>query len=614
MLGVWLGLLYGYIEGVEIVVLGLVPGALAWRTGNSPDLLWFGPPFYGVVGLVLSLPFAAAASLGMRRGIERAMVFLYLLGGAWLAGSIAGNVIAPWAIAAVALGIAVQGTRLFERRVSPRPWLVSRGVLVFLAGIPVVWLMIAVGSAVRERLALRTPGASGGTLPNVLLLVLDTQRADHLSSYGYQRPTTPRIDALAAEGVLYEHAFSSSSWTLPSHASLMTGRYPQEHRAGVIRRPWLDDRYPTLAEVLRDRGYATGGFVANGYWCGRQTRLNRGFIRYEDFYHNLGDAVARTSLGRTMTYRFGPKIGLIDIPGRKRVGDVNAQVLDWLSTVEGRPFFAFLNYFDVHGPLLPPAPFAGRFSGVQQPRVADEIQIGAIQGDIPEYSREAIDAMIDAYDESLLSLDAGIGALIDSLRARGLLDNTIVIITSDHGESFGEHGMMFHGHSMFRDQTAVPLILRYPERVAAGQRLGAPVGIEQVPATVMRLASLSDHPFLGPALPLSASDIDTTHVVIGGVARRSLVAANWPSSRGWASSMVTNRYYFILHEDSTAYLFDLADQEERTDLSAMPEHAATVAAFRRSAADLWTRAARPAPVTSSRDTSRLSNVARGTLR
>ena len=461
-------------------------------------------------------------------------------------------------------------------------------------GIPACWLIASGTTFLRERLAMRALATAAAERPNVLVLVLDTQRADHLSSYGYERPTTPRMDRLAAQGALFENAFASSSWTLPTHASLFTGRYPQEHRAGVMRRPWLDGRFPTLAEVLRASGYATGGFVANGFWCGRQTRLHRGFIRYEDFYHSLGDAVARTSLGRRLAYDYGPRFGFIDVPGRKRAELVNAQFLRWVNQVGDRPFFAFLNYFDVHGPLLPPAPYAGRFSGRTSTPKSDEIQIGALTGDMPRYTPEAIRTLIDAYDESLLYLDAQIGALMDSLDAKGALENTLVVITSDHGESFGEHGMMFHGHSMYRDQLAVPLIVRLPGPIAAGLRVTAPVGTEQIPATILKLAGITTDVLPGPALPLSDGAADSSPAVIGGVGRRSLVPADWPTSRGWVTSLATRRFHFILNEDGTAHLFDLADVKEERDLGVEPAYSDSVSTLKRQLEDLWERPARPA--------------------
>jgi arylsulfatase A-like enzyme len=271
------------------------------------------------------------------------------------------------------------------------------------------------------------------------VLVADTLRADHLSSYGYSRPTTPRLDRLASEGWAFLDAYSSSSWTLPAHASLMTGRRMHEHHAGEQRRPYLDRQFATLAEVLGGAGYVSAGFVANTFWCGRNTGLDRGFVHYEDFYGSVGDALARTVLGRLLAYEVLPRFGLLDFPGRKRAADVNERMLDWIDGVGDRPFFVFANYMDVHGPYLPPPGYEGRFGGKRPLRRAAEIELGAVHGGTIVPEPEVLRAWMNRYDESLVYLDEQIGRLVDELARRGVLDKTIVVFTSDHGENWGEH-------------------------------------------------------------------------------------------------------------------------------------------------------------------------------
>src|SRR6185312_9177604 len=184
-----------------------------------------------------------------------------------------------------ALGIGTQLTRMFVRRRAQALALMRRTLLP-LAGLVVVIAIIEPTTSVAiDRFArARLPAAERRA--NVLLLVADTLRADHVSAYGYARPTTPRLDRLASEGWMFLDAYSASSWTLPAHASMMTGRRMHEHRAGQQSRPYLDRRFATLAEVLGRAGYASGGFVANTFWCGRNTGLDRGFVHYEDFYGN----------------------------------------------------------------------------------------------------------------------------------------------------------------------------------------------------------------------------------------------------------------------------------------------------------------------------------------
>src|SRR6185295_8221902 len=218
--------------------------------------------------------------------------------------------------------------------------------------------------------------------------------------------------------------------------------------------------------------------VANTFWCGRNTGLDRGFVHYEDFYGNVGDALARTVLGRTMYDEVLPHVGVVDFPGRKHAADINARVLDWIDGVGDRPFFVFANYMDVHGPYIPPPSYEGRFGPKGPPRRANEIELGAIDGGTRVPSAAVLRAWIDRYDESLLYLDEQIGRLLDELARRGVLDNTIVVFTSDHGENWGEHELIYHGHSLYQEQIRIPLIVRYPARVAAGTRSAAPVALE----------------------------------------------------------------------------------------------------------------------------------------
>jgi len=568
-LGLWLGLAYGLAEATVVLLLGLIPGALAWRTGNSANILWFAPLFYGTVFLGLGALFAFGSRLLPRVRWDTGLVLVTVWLGGWLGLTVREGPLADWAAALLALGIAVELTRQYSRHRGVVARAAVRSLPLMAAAIPILAGLVVGAARLQERAAMAAlPPAAAGR-PNVLLLIIDTQRADHLSAYGYQRQTSPNLERFAAEGTLFLNAYSSSSWTLPSHASLMTGRPLHEHLAGVIRRPYLDGHYPTLAEAMRRAGYATGGVVANTFWTGRQTGLNRGFIHYEDFWGNLGDAVARTALGRRLAYGLLPRFGLIDIPGRKRAEEVNRDLLRWLDGLDQRrPFFAFVNYLDVHGPLLPPPPYDGRFSDGRAVHGEHEIQIGAIAGDIvvpPPAERRAI---IDKYDESILYLDANLGRLFAELRRRGTLDNTVVVVTSDHGESWGEHGMMYHGHSLYYETLHVPLIVRYPARAAVGRRESSPVGVQQLSATIADLVGLGPSAFPGTSLFAPHAEAQP---VLAEVARRSMVAANWPSSRGWLASVLTDRWQLIRRQTGEVELFDLqADPKQERNLAVQP--------------------------------------------
>ncbi len=575
-LGVWLGLAYGFLEALQFFVLGLVPGALAWRNGNSVPVFLVAPAFYAVCYALVAVIIATGTRVQSTWRWDIVLAALLVSFSGYLGASLQGQLFSPWVSVILGIGMGAVTIRFMRDRPGLLPKLI-RTLPWLAAGIVLVGL-VALGSvAARERLALGAlpDGVPHG--PNVLLIVLDTQRADHLAFHGYERPTSPQLDALAEQGIVFENASSSSSWTLPSHASLFTGRSVNEHRAGELRRPFLGRAFVTLAEALGQAGYVTAGFTANAFWVGRQTRLDRGFIHWEDFYLKPGDALVRTVLGRKIAYELLPKFGQIDIPGRMRVEDITHRFFSWLDGSDRRPFFAFLNYMDVHGPYLPPPPHAGTFGG-SRAHVGKKIALGAVTDETQVPPPELLRDWVNRYDESILSLDAGIGDLLAGLAQRGLGDNTIVVLTSDHGESFGEHGMIYHGNGLHRDQLHVPLIIRYPPAVASGVRDSTAVGIHQIPATVMELAGLSSRDFPAPSV-FTATDRETP--VLAEVGFRPQVPSSWPTARGWVKSLTTARWHFILHEDGDQELYDLVtDPRERVNLAARADHADTVQDFR----------------------------------
>jgi arylsulfatase A-like enzyme len=284
---------------------------------------------------------------------------------------------------------------------------------------------------------------SGGPSPNVLLVTLDTTRADRLGSYGHRRETTPHLDSLAEHAVRYEDALSTSSWTLPAHASLFTGAFPSSHGARYdengplvlaeaidapqgVRASGLAEGTETLASRLSRAGYVTGAVVA-GPWLLRTFGLASGFASYDD-------------------------AGILDHGGR-RAEDVTASALRFLAqTPPDQPFFLFLNYFDPHFPYDPPPAHAKRFLP---------------EGTRPDPGRrEQWDAL---YDAELHYADAQLGRVLDALRERGLYDRTLVVVTSDHGELLGEHGEWGHSRFLYQELVQVPLLVKPPGAPVAGR-------------------------------------------------------------------------------------------------------------------------------------------------
>jgi arylsulfatase A-like enzyme len=335
-----------------------------------------------------------------------------------------------------------------------------------------------------ERRALASLDMSRSGAPNVLLVVLDTVRALNLDTYGYVRPTAPEISRRGREGAVFDWAIATTSWTLPSHGSMFTGRRPDELSARLLSP--LDATHQTIAEVFRDNGYATGGFIANFFYTAHESGLDRGFIHYADSKASLKQLLLTAMLLRADSVRdaieslrwdhslrgaikamlgppFRSRVRFRDVD-RKAAGDVNAEFLRWQAALKNKPFFAFLNYFDAHTPYEPPPPFYYRFSKTP----------------VSE----------DLYDAGIAYIDYELSLLFQELERRGVLDRTIVIIASDHGEQFGGHGKWQHTNSLYAQTTHVPLIMRFPAKIPAGIRIHQTVTLQDLPATLLELAGM----------------------------------------------------------------------------------------------------------------------------
>jgi len=256
---------------------------------------------------------------------------------------------------------------------------------------------------------------------NVVLISIDTLRADHLGCYGYPEPTSPAIDALAAQGALFETAISQSSATLPSHASLFTSRYPSQHKtisSGHQYTP-LAGVELTLAEVLHHNGYRTAAFTDGGEMAGMY-QIGQGFDDFDD----LGGA-SDTILPKAM---------------------------DWLSAHHDDPFFLFLHFYDVHGPFV-----MTELDRARRKRIEELYE--AEPGHGLDLEPAALAALLAAYDRALLGVDTGIQGLLDHLDGLGRSGDTLVVVLSDHGEEFMEHDLIGHGVTVYEEVLRVPLIL-----------------------------------------------------------------------------------------------------------------------------------------------------------
>ncbi|MBW2268867.1 MAG: sulfatase [Deltaproteobacteria bacterium] len=310
-------------------------------------------------------------------------------------------------------------------------------------------------------------GCSGAPArPHVVMVVFDTTRADHFSAYGYAEAKTPHFDALAASGVLFENAFATSSWTVPSHASLFTGLYPMTHGANQVSQ-YLAGEHETLAELLGDAGYETVAF-SNNAWVGDRANLTQGF-------ENVAEA-----------WR---------LPGPGQAARTNKAIELWLDARQDeRPFFLFVNYIEPHWPYDAPASMQARFVSADVSKAErGEANFGVIDWYI---DRDSIDESLlplrqRLYHAEVATVDQALGNLLRMLRDRGLEDASLVVAVSDHGENLGDNDHQGHSFVLYDSTLRVPLAIRPPGGAGAGTRRSEPVQLTDVFATVAAAAGVS---------------------------------------------------------------------------------------------------------------------------
>src|SRR5215831_18325523 len=504
---VWLGVLAGIVEGLGLLAFQHIN----WQRWGpmihvSGKILWISPivdvAFFVVVSALVWLLMQLIRPT--KSGHAVVFVLSFLSAYDWL--SITAR-LDRRACGLLALGVSFAIFRWFSAHLNVRRFCrrtVSLAVLLLV----LTFVAIEGGTRLAERKAIANLPPAANDAPNVLVIVVDTLRGDHVSSAGYARPTTPNLDNLSRQGVTFENAIAPCSWSLPSHVSLLTGRYLYEHGVGNVQRePWLGwgtrglGGFVSLAEALENRGYRTGAFSANRTYFSHDLGFGRGFVHFEDYFHSPADMFVRTFYGRefariylirsekSLVKRMLRSLGMTslldqDAEGsgsyggafgiRKRADVINNELLQWLDKSQSRPFFAFLNYFDVHDPYGAPRAYVN----------------------LPWQQLTEV----DRYDAGIRFTDDYLGRLLKGLDARGQLQNTLVIVTSDHGESLGQHHLQTHGRALYRELIQVPLIFWFPNRIPAGVRVPQPVTNAAIPATVMSLLTNDNATFPGPSL------------------------------------------------------------------------------------------------------------------
>lgn len=371
--------------------------------------------------------------------------------------------------------------------------------------------------------------------PPVVLIVVDTLRADHVGCYGYSRPTTPNIDAFAAGAVRFDAAHAAASWTVPSMASLFTGVYAWDHgvvQAQVVGPGEIEEQltlaedFVTLAETLKGAGYETFGVSAN-YHLHEKYGMGQGFDHYKAF-------------------------------GFRDREPVDLQVKDWRGNLaklqrRGQPYFLYVHYFDPHHPYLPVEPYVREW----RPQYEDgqvEAAIGkdfVKRADAGEFfdQPDVMQLLVDLYDSEIRAADDSVGKLLADLPG---IEDAVVIVTADHGEAFGDHRNMIHGRDLYRETLRVPLLVRFPDKAHAGRVVPDAVSLVDVYPTVAAAVGAETPPYLA-GLDLRAG-LDT-----GLPADRVLFAeTERGTDQHWRAAITTGRKWLHLLSSDTPEFYDLA--------------------------------------------------------
>jgi arylsulfatase A-like enzyme len=610
-----IGLVAGAMAGLALAVWERVPGVpkpaaptafLAACFLGGFLFVFIGLPFNqrvlpnllsasGILGnAALMLPCAAltlALYVHLRRRLERR----FLLSFALLALSLS---------LLLAIGMQID---TFVRPLAPRPGslLIYGGLL---AGCVLLYLLadrlvpVAVGTRARRALLAtaaliaalfvgrpiavsrtRVPPADGHK-PNIVWVVMDTVRADHLSAYGYPRPTTPNLDALAADGVLFENVFGESSWTAPTHYVMITSSLA----AARMRR--LDDSAVTAPEILGPHGYDTGAVLANMV-LGRGSGFTQGWDWVVDgpvliFYQQLFERlpVIRALLALDV---FPPDAVIRLLHHRTYFDDTAVRsapltdwAIDWIERRE-RPFFLFVNYMDAHDSYDPPSPFREKFAADATPELGfvrySRRHGGSISSNrfvrdvVPKLTPDQWKQLIELYDAEIASADHQIGRILHALEERGIADNTIVVVTADHGELFGEHGLANHFKSLSLEETHVPLIVRYPAHLPAGRRVARPAQLRDILPSILELAGIDagvpmdGHSLVAAARGTTGED-DASDATYGFLVR-DVDPEYWFTSPGSLLGIRTPREHYVWSQTGKHEYYDrTADPREQKNL------------------------------------------------
>lgn len=440
--------------------------------------------------------------------------------------------------------------------------------------------------------ALGCPWKGTAQAPNVVLISIETLRADHLSAHGYSRLTSPYIDRLASMGTLFTKAYSASSWTVPSHMTMLTSLPSLLHGMDGVGKT-LDSARVTLAERFRDSGYQTAGFVS-----GPTLHSAFGFSQGFDLYENLSGIPEADYQGRpnNTSQAWETAHGIVTGPRvRNAVGE-------WLKTKAESPFFLFVHLWDPHFDYIPDYPYDTMFDPDYKGRF-DFSRLSRnkrINSRMPAAEKHHLVAL---YDGEIAATDAVVGQLVQALEREGFDDNTLIVITSDHGDEFFEHGNKGHSKTLYEEMIHVPLIFHFPGRVKAGQRIEQAIfGSVHLMPTILALVGID------PGSEAVGRDLSS--VLLGERPPRGLYAfSRLALLRRFPLYAVRtqDRKYILRQTRANPPDFDIVfynldeDPGEKRPISALDEEARRVAAHFRKLIDDYSSAAKALPIEGSQE-------------
>lgn len=434
--------------------------------------------------------------------------------------------------------------------------------------------------------------------PNIVLIVMDTARRKNFSCYGYPKKTTPNIDKIAEEGILFTNAYTSSPWTKPSHASLFTGTYSIQNKMGFFKKRINPDLI-TLPEILKTAGYHTIGISSN-IWISKIFGFERGFQKFYNTWqffkdpHDFGnvhkqfkssDIKGKIKILKKFVFHKNISKNLANLLygkffynkydyGARRTNRIIKRLIRKESS---RPFFLFINYMETHLKYLPPKPYRGvYFKNKTQLKKALRVNQDSLKylGQQTNMTSEDFTLLEGLYDGEITYLDSRIGELHALLKEKDLLDETIIILVSDHGENIGDHNLMGHQHSLHNTLIRIPLIIRFP-KIFNPELNNHPVQITDIPTTILDILDIQNKKFVlqNRGIPLTktrnnrAIICEYLHTYPSKETLNRLFG-NLPQNRGKSDKMrciIKNDHKFIWTSNGKHELYNIKNDPNEND-------------------------------------------------